>query len=286
MAGTALFLSTKIEETGRRLKDVVAVCIQKARKDDLYVVDINSKEYSTWQDVILFNEEALVAALCFDLSISHPYPIALVLGDQLGWTKEQKLMASQILNDSLRSCACIIWRPEIVAAACMVIASRFDHHLDRLPFTGNWPEMKNKSQRRGSISRSSKPNSSAEIEAATIHLLRHYIASPWGNFVKEFLNELEGLPTPALPPPVAMEATSQPFSHDAGHEVIAKGREIVENEMREKVDDEQEKSEERLDHTSTVQDRSPNGKRKSSYQQTDGEEKKKVRLEEQPESLT
>jgi len=42
-------------------------------------IDEQSKEYWRWRDKILFTEEYLLEALCFDFDITHPYDYVVQL---------------------------------------------------------------------------------------------------------------------------------------------------------------------------------------------------------------
>lgn len=72
MAATCLYLATKVEESARRMKDLVTACAQKAQKNDKLQLDENSKDFIKWQDTVLCNELILLETVCFDMTIDHP----------------------------------------------------------------------------------------------------------------------------------------------------------------------------------------------------------------------
>lgn len=125
IGATCLFLATKVEETGRKLRDIIVVCVQKAQKSPDLVVDDNSKEFWRWRDVILFNEELVLEALCFDLSVDHPYKPLLSFVRQFNLSKKLAQTSWAFVNDSLRTTLCVQYRPHVIAAAAMYVAAKF-----------------------------------------------------------------------------------------------------------------------------------------------------------------
>ncbi|KAL1921253.1 uncharacterized protein VTP21DRAFT_10969 [Calcarisporiella thermophila] len=124
IGGTCVFLATKVEETGRRFRDIVTACAQKALKNDSLKLDSNSKEFLRWRDVILYNEEVLLEALCFDLFLEHPYPFLLKMSKHLKVSPELVQVAWGFLNDSLRTPLCVLHRPWTIAGSALLLAAR------------------------------------------------------------------------------------------------------------------------------------------------------------------
>jgi protein BUR2 len=134
-----LFLATKVEENPRKLPDLILMTARVSHKDDSLVMDEQSKEYWRWRDQILFTEEALLEALCFDFDIVHPYDEILALvrrfapgNSALGkcaWafindryfhsTMEGKLTGSH------RTTIQIMYPPHVIAAAAFYFARKF-----------------------------------------------------------------------------------------------------------------------------------------------------------------
>ncbi len=67
----------KLGESFRKLHDFVVVCSRVASKADVDFEE-TSKEYRVWKSNILFYEEIVLEALCFDLDIVIPHPSLLV----------------------------------------------------------------------------------------------------------------------------------------------------------------------------------------------------------------
>ncbi|KAL2315943.1 Cyclin pch1 [Schizosaccharomyces pombe] len=123
VAATCIFLATKVEDSVRKLRDIVINCAKVAQKNSNVLVDEQTKEYWRWRDVILYTEEVLLEALCFDFTVEHPYPYVLsfikkFVADDKNVTK----VAWTYINDSTRSIACLLYSPKTIAAAAFQFA--------------------------------------------------------------------------------------------------------------------------------------------------------------------
>lgn len=123
IAATSLFLATKSEETGRKLKDIVIACAKTALKDPHAIIDEQSKDYWRWRDTILYNEELLLEALCFDLTIAHPYAALKQNWRRLSEHMEVGKVMWNCANDTYRSTICLSYDNNVIAAACLFYAS-------------------------------------------------------------------------------------------------------------------------------------------------------------------
>eukprot|EP00962_Isochrysis_galbana_P031011 scaffold10084_cov139-Isochrysis_galbana.AAC.10 len=72
IATTALFLASKVEETPRKLKDVVTEAY-KTQYKSTPVPETESRELYERKEKVLISERILLQTLGFDLSIEHPY---------------------------------------------------------------------------------------------------------------------------------------------------------------------------------------------------------------------
>ena len=68
-----MFLATKVKENPRKLPDLITAAVRFTQHDETLEIDEQSKEYWKWRDHILYTEEHLLEALCFDFDVTHPY---------------------------------------------------------------------------------------------------------------------------------------------------------------------------------------------------------------------
>ncbi|KAI8833520.1 cyclin-like protein [Chytriomyces cf. hyalinus JEL632] len=143
VSSAAVFLATKVEETGRRLRAVITAAAQKAKKDDSHQVLEGSKEYRNWYDNMMYYEELLLAVLCWDLTVEYPYERILILCKAIGASQDQKDSAWALANDCYRSPFCLQYGPGEIAVACMMIGSKTQfsntHPEMALTFNLEWP---------------------------------------------------------------------------------------------------------------------------------------------------
>ena len=72
-AATALFLATKVEESCRKMKELILAFCRVAQKNPNLIIDEQSKDWWRWRDCILHNEDVLLETLCFDLTVESPH---------------------------------------------------------------------------------------------------------------------------------------------------------------------------------------------------------------------
>ncbi|ORZ01816.1 cyclin-like protein [Lobosporangium transversale] len=135
IGATCIYLASKTEESTRKFKDVIIACAQKAAKRETPIED-SSKEFRVWKDTIIYTEEILLEALCFELSVEHPYQFMLSLLTN-HYTKDEhrarklKSVAWAFINDSLRTTLCLLYPPKIIALAAVHIAAKYlDENLN------------------------------------------------------------------------------------------------------------------------------------------------------------
>ncbi|KAI8445620.1 hypothetical protein BY996DRAFT_4649792 [Phakopsora pachyrhizi] len=109
-----------------------------------HMITINKQQESaSFKQQILYFEGILLQTLCFDLAVNHPYttliqtvknihishsrirPIEKSLTiDMADWTKAKSLAQASwdFLNNSLMTPLCVIYRPEVIAAAAFLIS--------------------------------------------------------------------------------------------------------------------------------------------------------------------
>lgn len=127
LGATALFLASKVEETCRKMKDIVISCCRVAQKNANLVVDEQSKDFWKWRDTILQNEDVLLEVLCFDLHIEAPHK---QLYDMLKYyavhhNKQLRNAAWSFVTDSNVTQLCLLCTSRTIAAAALYCAARF-----------------------------------------------------------------------------------------------------------------------------------------------------------------
>lgn len=126
IAATSLFLATKVEENCRKMRELVIACCRVAQKNPNLVIDEQSKEYWRWRDTILHNEDVLLEALCFDLSLEPPYNTLFDFLMYFGEADDKKLRnaAWAFVNDSNLTMLCLLSTSRTIAAAALFAAAR------------------------------------------------------------------------------------------------------------------------------------------------------------------
>ncbi|KAF5381003.1 hypothetical protein D9615_003930 [Tricholomella constricta] len=124
VAASCIFLATKTEECGRKLRDVARVCQAKIAGLDISNIPADSKEVDQLQASILLTEEYLLEAICFDLVVESPHAELVDLFDAYEHNPMIQDYAWSLAHDSYRTPMCILYPPKVIAAACYVLAQR------------------------------------------------------------------------------------------------------------------------------------------------------------------
>jgi len=105
IATTCLFLASKVEETPKKLKDVVIETyrIQHGRQ----APDPESQEFKDLKERILVSERVLLQTLGFDLTVEHAYRPLLAYVKSIQGTRDLAQVAWNFINDSLRTTICL-----------------------------------------------------------------------------------------------------------------------------------------------------------------------------------
>ncbi|KAJ7097953.1 cyclin-like protein [Mycena belliarum] len=121
VAASCIFLATKTEECGRKLRDVARICQVKITGRDVLP---ESKEVELCQASILLTEEVLLEALCFDFVVESPHSKLVDLFDAHDDDLAVQECAWSFAHDSFRTPLCLLYPPQVTAAACYVLAQR------------------------------------------------------------------------------------------------------------------------------------------------------------------
>ncbi|KAL9598380.1 MAG: hypothetical protein Q9219_004542 [cf. Caloplaca sp. 3 TL-2023] len=126
MAATSIFLATKIEEDCRKMRELVIACVRVAQKDPHKMVDEQDKEYWRWKDNILHNEDVLLEALCFDLTLEPPYKVLYEYLTYFGEGGNRRLRNSAwaFINDSCMTTLCLMFSSQAIAASALYAAAK------------------------------------------------------------------------------------------------------------------------------------------------------------------
>ncbi len=126
IAATCLFLATKVEENCRKMKELIMACVRVAQKDPNKIVDEQDREYWKWRDNILHNEDLLLEAICFDLSLEPPYrplfELLLLFGQENN--KPLRNAAWAFVNDSCLTILCLQFSSQTIAASALYAAAK------------------------------------------------------------------------------------------------------------------------------------------------------------------
>lgn len=124
IATTCLFLAGKVEETPKKIKDVV-IETYKAQHNKPSGPDPESKEFWSLKEEILVCERILLQTLGFDLTVEHAYRPLLAYVKSIKGTRDLAQVAWNFINDSLRTTIALQYPPRCVAAAAVHLSSKF-----------------------------------------------------------------------------------------------------------------------------------------------------------------
>ena len=127
IATTCLFLAGKVEETPKKIKDVVIETYkaQHGAAGKASGPDPESKEFWSLKEEILVCERILLQTLDFDLTVEHAYRPLLAYVKSIKGTRDLAQVAWNFINDSLRTTIALQYPPRCVAAAAVHLSSRF-----------------------------------------------------------------------------------------------------------------------------------------------------------------
>ncbi|KAI8337263.1 cyclin-like protein [Chlamydoabsidia padenii] len=126
VAGACVYLACKVEESSRKVNDVTSACLTT-----LYSRSNSNEEkqqlFVTWRSAILWYERFLLESLCFDMTVEHPQQLVLEFATELDAPENVILASYGFANDSLRLPLCLIYDPQMIAAACMLLAYKAEN---------------------------------------------------------------------------------------------------------------------------------------------------------------
>ncbi|KAI9446482.1 cyclin-like protein [Lactarius indigo] len=120
IAAACIFLATKTEECGRKLRDVARVSTSKAKGIDVCDIPENGPDVEEVSGQILAAEEVLLEALCFDFVVDSPHADLVEIFDAHDVGDRFQDLAWSIAHDS----SCVLYPPKIIATACCILTQR------------------------------------------------------------------------------------------------------------------------------------------------------------------
>lgn len=122
IAATCLFLAAKVEETPKKLKDVIEITHYLRFKKE---IKQDSPEFAQTREQILWHELVVLQTIAFDLTLEHPYRYLLQYVRSLKGDNNLAQCAWNFVNDSLRTTLCLQFKPHLIASAAIYLASKF-----------------------------------------------------------------------------------------------------------------------------------------------------------------
>lgn len=125
-AATALFLASKVEESSRKMRELVLAFCRVAQKNPNLVIDEQSKDFWRWRDSILYNEDVFLETLCFDLTVESPhrYVYDMLRFYGLDQNKRVRNAAWSFVTDSSQTQLCLLANSRTIAVASLYAACR------------------------------------------------------------------------------------------------------------------------------------------------------------------
>ena len=127
----ALFLATKVEETPRKMRDILSVFMhleQKRKGLTPQPVDIYSNRYASYKERLVKAEREILKELGFILYTEHPHKfilnyVKLLTADE-ATLKKLAQYAWNFINDSQRTDVCMRYEPETICCAALWMGAR------------------------------------------------------------------------------------------------------------------------------------------------------------------
>ncbi|KAJ2743383.1 hypothetical protein GGI20_003792 [Coemansia sp. BCRC 34301] len=125
VAGACVLLSSKVEENKRGLKDIALACSYVAKKGNAKGA---AEDREKWEHLLKRLEIVVLENCCFDMDVVHPYRYVDTLAPEFGIPVYIAKSATALINDSMRTHVCLLYRPEVVAVAALYLALQIHGH--------------------------------------------------------------------------------------------------------------------------------------------------------------
>lgn len=125
MASACVFLAAKVEEQPRKLEHVIKV-IRACLKNDLTPIDTKSEDYLQEAQELVINENILLQALGFEITVDHPHTHVLKTCHLVKATKDLAQTSYFLATNSLHlTTMCLQYKPSVVACVCIHLACKW-----------------------------------------------------------------------------------------------------------------------------------------------------------------
>ncbi|KAF2165744.1 hypothetical protein M409DRAFT_67095 [Zasmidium cellare ATCC 36951] len=126
-AATALFLATKVEESCRKMKELIVAFCRVAQKNPNLLVDEQSKDWWRWKDCIMYHEDVLLETLCFDLTVESPHRQLFEMLKYYGVEHNKRLRnaAWAFVTDSNNTQLCLLCSSRAIAVTSLYAACKY-----------------------------------------------------------------------------------------------------------------------------------------------------------------
>ncbi|XP_047132402.1 cyclin-K isoform X1 [Hydra vulgaris] len=122
---SCLFLAGKVEETPKKCRDVLKVAQQS----------LSSKHFKTFgenpREEVMICERIILQTIKFDLQTNHPYQYLIKYGKLLKGEKSKVNELVQkawiFINDSLSTTLCLLYKPQVIAIAVLLLAFKMSN---------------------------------------------------------------------------------------------------------------------------------------------------------------
>ncbi|EGC28862.1 hypothetical protein DICPUDRAFT_10863, partial [Dictyostelium purpureum] len=129
VATACLFLAGKVEETPRKLDDVIKISYMAKNKKKgeapEKVAQPSQVEHNLLRNKVLQNEHLILTTIAFELVVEHPYKYLLEYMKTIQGSKNLCQVAWNFVNDSLRTSLCLHYPPDLISYASVYLATRF-----------------------------------------------------------------------------------------------------------------------------------------------------------------
>ncbi|XP_028394143.1 cyclin-L2-like [Dendronephthya gigantea] len=128
-AMACLFLAAKIEESPRRIRDVINVfhhIKQRRNMKPIAPMEYMGNIYFALKNLVIKAERRILKELGFCVHIKHPHKVVITFLQVLECEKNQQLAqkAWNYMNDALRTNVFVRYQPETIACACISLSAR------------------------------------------------------------------------------------------------------------------------------------------------------------------